>query len=234
MGAGTPIRRNGVLVGVAGVDVFLANISHDLRTPLAAIRTIATDLRDGVEYDAETRTELLTTVCDEVDRLDRLVANLLSAAELTKADATAAGDLAKQLDQAVMDNAVYLPVQFDIMASPGGHHDDAAGLPAVRLGAHDLHPAGLEVEDQPLALQPVHPQDAVYLRALDRQGGRLHPPAVARPHPSASASPGAVTGTTLTHPAPSVNPAPSNQFEPSAFPFQLVIVTQRVTFVFGG
>ena len=30
MGAGMPIRRNGVLVGVAGVDVFLANISHFL------------------------------------------------------------------------------------------------------------------------------------------------------------------------------------------------------------
>lgn len=30
MGAGIPIRRGGVLVGVAGVDVFLANISHFL------------------------------------------------------------------------------------------------------------------------------------------------------------------------------------------------------------
>ena len=30
MGAGMPIRRQGVLVGVAGVDVFLANISHFL------------------------------------------------------------------------------------------------------------------------------------------------------------------------------------------------------------
>ena len=60
----------------------LRSVSHDLRTPLAAIRTIATDLRDGVEYDAETRTELLTTVCDEVDRLDRLVANLLSLSRI--------------------------------------------------------------------------------------------------------------------------------------------------------
>jgi two-component system sensor histidine kinase KdpD len=60
----------------------LRSVSHDLRTPLAAIRTIATDLRDGVEYDAPTRTELLTTVCDEVDRLDRLVANLLSLSRI--------------------------------------------------------------------------------------------------------------------------------------------------------
>jgi peptide/nickel transport system substrate-binding protein len=35
--------------------------------------------------------------------------------QLTKADVSAAEPLAKQLDQAVMDNAVYLPVQFDKM-----------------------------------------------------------------------------------------------------------------------
>lgn len=60
----------------------LRSVSHDLRTPLASIRAVATDLRDGVPYDAETRVELLTTVCDEVDRLDRFVANLLSMSRI--------------------------------------------------------------------------------------------------------------------------------------------------------
>ena len=60
----------------------LRSVSHDLRTPLASIRAVATDLRDGVVYDDATRTELLTTVCDEVDRLDRLVANLLSLSRI--------------------------------------------------------------------------------------------------------------------------------------------------------
>ena len=60
----------------------LRAVSHDLRTPLASIRAIATDLRDDVPYDAETRVELLTTVCDEVDRLDRFVANLLSMSRI--------------------------------------------------------------------------------------------------------------------------------------------------------
>jgi len=60
----------------------LRSVSHDLRTPLAAIRAVATDLRDGVQYDEGTRYELLTTVCDEVDRLDRLVANLLSMSRI--------------------------------------------------------------------------------------------------------------------------------------------------------
>ena len=60
----------------------LRSVSHDLRTPLASIRAVATDLRDGVPYDSETRVELLTTVCDEVDRLDRFVANLLSMSRI--------------------------------------------------------------------------------------------------------------------------------------------------------
>jgi len=63
-------------------SALLRSVSHDLRTPLASIRAVATDLRDGVEYDDVTRTELLTTVCDEVDRLDRFVANLLSLSRI--------------------------------------------------------------------------------------------------------------------------------------------------------
>ena len=60
----------------------LQSVSHDLRTPLGAIRSVVTDLRDDVPYDDETRHELLETVCDEVDRLDAMVANLLSMSRI--------------------------------------------------------------------------------------------------------------------------------------------------------
>jgi two-component system sensor histidine kinase KdpD len=60
----------------------LRSVSHDLRTPLATIRAVATDLRDGTDYDAGTRRELLETVCDEAERLDRLVANLLDLSRI--------------------------------------------------------------------------------------------------------------------------------------------------------
>jgi K+-sensing histidine kinase KdpD len=62
--------------------VLLRSVSHDLRTPLATIRAVASDLRDGVAYDDATRTELLATVCDEAERLDRIVANLLSMSRI--------------------------------------------------------------------------------------------------------------------------------------------------------
>jgi two-component system sensor histidine kinase KdpD len=63
-------------------SALLRSVSHDLRTPLATIRAVASDLRDGVAYDDATRTELLATVCDEADRLDRIVANLLSMSRI--------------------------------------------------------------------------------------------------------------------------------------------------------
>lgn len=56
----------------------LRSVSHDLRTPLSTIRAVATDLLSEAEYDQATRAELLALVADEAERLDRLVANLLS------------------------------------------------------------------------------------------------------------------------------------------------------------
>ena len=60
----------------------LRSVSHDLRTPLATIRAVATDLRDHDLYDESTRYELLKSVSDEAERLDRLVGNLLSMSRI--------------------------------------------------------------------------------------------------------------------------------------------------------
>ena len=60
----------------------LRSVSHDLRTPLAAIKAVASDLRDEPDYDAEMRDELLDLVIAETERLDRIVANLLSMSRI--------------------------------------------------------------------------------------------------------------------------------------------------------
>src|SRR5436305_939984 len=80
----------------------LRSVSHDLRTPLASIRAVASDLRDGTAYDKETRTELLETVCDEAERLDRIVANLLSLSRI-EAGALTPDRQAVALDELVTD-----------------------------------------------------------------------------------------------------------------------------------
>jgi two-component system, OmpR family, sensor histidine kinase KdpD len=61
----------------------LTSISHDLRTPLAAIIGSLTSLRGyGKAYDEETRDELLATVQTEAERLNRFIGNLLDMTRL--------------------------------------------------------------------------------------------------------------------------------------------------------
>jgi two-component system sensor histidine kinase KdpD len=67
----------------------LSAVSHDLRTPLAAIAGAASSLRDaGETLDAATRRELLDTVCDESERMTRLVENLLQMTRLSSGKIT--------------------------------------------------------------------------------------------------------------------------------------------------
>jgi len=83
-------------------SALLRSVSHDLRSPLATIRAVATDLRDGVVYEEPTRIELLSTVCDEAERLDRIVANLLSLSRI-EAGAFAPERQAVPIDELIAD-----------------------------------------------------------------------------------------------------------------------------------
>ncbi|MCC6337616.1 MAG: sensor histidine kinase KdpD [Myxococcales bacterium] len=60
----------------------LSGVSHDLRTPLAVVTGAATALRDDAALDPSTRAQLLGTICDEAERLERLVRNLLEMTRL--------------------------------------------------------------------------------------------------------------------------------------------------------
>src|SRR5439155_12903827 len=61
----------------------LSAVSHDLRTPLSSITGAAATLRTHwSRLDGGTRTELLSTVTDEAERLNRLVNNLLEVTKL--------------------------------------------------------------------------------------------------------------------------------------------------------
>jgi len=61
----------------------LAGVGHDLRTPLAAVKAAVSSLRQGdVTWTDEERDELLATIEDGADRLQRLVSDLLDASRL--------------------------------------------------------------------------------------------------------------------------------------------------------
>ena len=80
----------------------LRSVSHDLRTPLATILSVTSDLRSGTDYDEGTRNELLDIVGDEAQRLDRLVSNLLSMSRI-EAGAMSLQRQAVDLDELIRD-----------------------------------------------------------------------------------------------------------------------------------
>jgi two-component system sensor histidine kinase KdpD len=65
----------------AAKTVILHAISHDLRSPLTAIRTAAAGLREQ-GTSAEDRTALIDAIEEEADRLTRLIANLLDLSRI--------------------------------------------------------------------------------------------------------------------------------------------------------
>ncbi|AGZ38951.1 DUF4118 domain-containing protein [Actinoplanes friuliensis] len=61
----------------------LAAVSHDLRTPLASAKAAVASLRSTeVHFDEDDRSELLETADESLERLDRLVTNLLDMSRL--------------------------------------------------------------------------------------------------------------------------------------------------------
>ena len=64
-------------------SALLTSISHDLKTPLAAVLGAAGALRDlATSLDDDAKADLLATIIDESERLNRFIANLLDMTKL--------------------------------------------------------------------------------------------------------------------------------------------------------
>jgi two-component system, OmpR family, sensor histidine kinase KdpD len=100
-----------------------SSVTHDLRTPLASIKAGVTSLLDtAVRHDPEQERELLTTILEETDRLNRLVGNLLDLARIR------AGALTPTRQPAAMDEIV--EVVLARMRPRLDRHTVTADLPA--------------------------------------------------------------------------------------------------------
>jgi two-component system, OmpR family, sensor histidine kinase KdpD len=64
-------------------NALLGSVTHDLRTPLASIKAAASSLlQPGVDWSDADRRELLESIDESADRLNRLVGNLLDLSRL--------------------------------------------------------------------------------------------------------------------------------------------------------
>ena len=63
---------------------FVANVSHELKTPLTSIRMYAEMLQEGRQRDPAKRRRYLSTIVEEAQRLTRLVNRVLDFAQLER------------------------------------------------------------------------------------------------------------------------------------------------------
>lgn len=61
---------------------FAANVSHELRTPITSIKGFVETLRDGAMHDPEAAGRFLDIILAQTDRLNALISDLLSLAEI--------------------------------------------------------------------------------------------------------------------------------------------------------
>jgi two-component system, OmpR family, sensor histidine kinase KdpD len=93
--------------------VLMQSVSHDLRTPLTAIKATASALRQ-TDPDAASRDTMLADIEAEADRLERLVSNLLDLSRIET------GTLRPNRDRVPVDELVY----SSIAAASLGADDD--------------------------------------------------------------------------------------------------------------
>ena len=110
----------------------LTSISHDLRTPLASILGTVSSLRSFPEkYGAAEREELLATLQEEAERLNRFVANLL---DMTRLESGAIELKLELIDVAEIVGSA-LQRAGNVLARHRVEVDIEPGLPMLRLDA---------------------------------------------------------------------------------------------------
>jgi len=158
-------------------SALLTSISHDLKTPLASVLGAASTLRDlsGALTDTE-KADLLATVIDESERLNRFIANLLDMTKLESGAVvpnTALHDLGEIVGSALRRAS-------KILARHRIELELAAGLPMLELDAVLFEQALFNLLDNAAKYSPDgttirirswRDQDAVCLQVLDEGDG---------------------------------------------------------------
>src|SRR5262245_6342451 len=156
-------------------SALLTSISHDLRTPLASVLGAAGALRD-LSLDDDAKADLIATIIDEAERLNRFIANLL---DMTKLEA---GAITPNLTPHDMGEIVGTALQRagKILAQHRVQVEIAADLPMVPVDAvlfeqvlFNLldNAAKYAPPDTTISIRSSHAAEVVYLQVLDQGPG---------------------------------------------------------------
>lgn len=153
----------------------LRSVSHDLRTPLMAILTAAGALaRPGFVTDDGDRADLLMTVLDEAQRLDRLVGNLLDLSRLQagaaepRADAVAVEDLITAATGYLRAEAGRIQVRLS--GCPGVVHADPHQIQRVLVNLIE-NALKYSPPDEPVQVRAAATSAEVFVRVIDHGPG---------------------------------------------------------------
>ena len=119
---------------VTELRAFVANASHELRTPLTVVKLRAEALQDGAMEDPDISKRFMGEIEHEVDRLVRMVNDLL---DLSRMEAGMDAEQPKLIDMSTLSTEVY--ETFKIRADRAGVNlecDIESGLPPV-MGNED-------------------------------------------------------------------------------------------------
>ncbi|MCO4769130.1 MAG: hypothetical protein KDA24_03815 [Deltaproteobacteria bacterium] len=149
---------------------FVAAVSHELKTPLTAIRMYAEMLRDGYVLNEEKRSEYYETMAAESERLSRLIQNVLELSRLEKGASAGSeiitGDVRPVLEEAVRVLERHARERgFSIVL----HLPD--DLPAVRYERDGLLQVLINLVDNGIKFSKASGAKEVEIEAIPKGGG---------------------------------------------------------------
>jgi two-component system sensor histidine kinase KdpD len=155
----------------------LTSISHDLKTPLASVLGSASTLRDlGEGLDDAQKRDLLATVIDESERLNRFIANLLDMTKLESGAIvpnTARHDIGEIVGSALRRAGkilVHHRVQLALAAELPMLELDAVLFEQVIFNLLD-NAAKYAPADTTISIRASQDKDAVVLQVMDEGNG---------------------------------------------------------------
>ena len=158
-------------------SALLTSISHDLKTPLASILGAAGALRDlGEKLSDAEKTDLLATIIDESERLNRFIANLLDMTKLESGAITpnvALHDLGEIVGSALRRASRILSrhhIELELASDLPMLELDAVLFEQVLFNLLD-NAAKYAPPETTIRIESWQDADTVYLRVLDEGGG---------------------------------------------------------------